>query len=113
MFSWTVISDVSRGIANTTDLVGTESVTMSPVTTEITLELKTSRGRMSRRREVAMGASVGWAILSIVAEKMTSKALRQRASGSRSKSIRARENSSGGKRVCECHQGGGCAEPCL
>ena len=44
-----------------------------------------------------MGACVGWTILSIVAEKMTSKALRQRASGSRSKSIRARENSSGGR----------------
>ena len=47
MFNWTVISDVSRGIANTTDLVGTESITMSPVMTEITLELKTSGGGMS------------------------------------------------------------------
>ena len=44
-----------------------------------------------------MGASVGWTILSIVAEKMTSKALSQRASGSRSKSIRVRKNSSGGR----------------
>ena len=43
-----------------------------------------------------MGASVGWTILSIVAEKMTPKALCQRASGSRSKSIRAREYLSGG-----------------
>ena len=43
-----------------------------------------------------MGASVGWAVLSIVAEKMTSKALRHRASGSRSKSIRVRKNLSGG-----------------
>ena len=43
-----------------------------------------------------MGASVGWAILSIVAEKMTLKTLRQRASGSGSKSVRVREDSSGG-----------------
>ena len=45
---------------------------------------------------MAMGTCVGWAILSIVAEKMTSKALRQRTSGSRSKSVGARENSSRG-----------------
>ena len=44
-----------------------------------------------------MGAHVGWAILSIVAEKMTPKALRQRACGSRSKGIRVREYSSGGR----------------
>ena len=43
-----------------------------------------------------MGAHVGWAILLIVAEKMTPKALHQRASGSGSKSIWAREYSSGG-----------------
>ena len=46
---------------------------------------------------MAMGACVGWTILSIVAKKMTSKALHQRAGGSRSKSARARENSSGGR----------------
>ena len=44
-----------------------------------------------------MGACVGRAVLSIVAEKMTSKALRQRTSGSRSEGIRAREYSSGGR----------------
>ena len=44
-----------------------------------------------------MGACVGWTILLIVTKKMTSKALRQRASGSRLKSVRARENSSGGR----------------
>ena len=44
-----------------------------------------------------MGASVGWTILSIVAEKMASKALRQRAGGSWLKSVRVRENSSGGR----------------
>ena len=44
-----------------------------------------------------MGACVGWTILSIVAEKMTPKALHQRASGSRSKGVRAREYSSGGR----------------
>ena len=43
-----------------------------------------------------MGAHVGWAILSIVAKKMTLKTLHQRASGSRLKSIRAREDLSGG-----------------
>ena len=47
MFNRTVISDVPRGIANTTDSVGTESIMMSPVTTEITLESKTSGGRVS------------------------------------------------------------------
>ena len=43
-----------------------------------------------------MRACVGWAILSIVAEKMTPKALCQRASGSRPKSVEAREYPSGG-----------------
>ena len=38
-----------------------------------------------------MGACVGWTILSIVAEKMTPKALHQRASGSGSKGVWARE----------------------
>ena len=50
MFNWAVISDVTRGITNTTDSVGTESITMSPVMTEVALEPKTSGGRMSRRR---------------------------------------------------------------
>ena len=45
---------------------------------------------------MAVRACVGWTILSIVAEKMTPKALSQRASGSRPKSVRARENPSGG-----------------
>ena len=97
MFNWTVISDVPRGIANTTDLVGTELIMMSPVTTEITLESKTSGGRMSRHRKVAMGACVGWTILLIVAEKMTLKALCHRASGSGSEGVRMREYSSGGR----------------
>ena len=43
-----------------------------------------------------MGARVGWTILLIVAEKMTLKALHQRASGSGSKGIRVREYLSGG-----------------
>ena len=47
MFNWTVISDVSRDITNTTDLVGAESITMSPVMAEIALEPKTSGGGMS------------------------------------------------------------------
>ena len=97
MFNWTVISDVTRGIANTTDSVGTESITMSPVMTEIALESKTSRGGMSRRRQVAVRACVGWAVLSIVAKKMTPKALCQRASGNRPKSVGAREYPSGGR----------------
>ena len=44
-----------------------------------------------------MGACVGWTILSIVAKKMTPKALHQRASRSGSKGIWAREYSSGGR----------------
>ena len=43
-----------------------------------------------------MGACVGWTILSIVAEKMTPKALCQRASRDRPKSVRVREYLSGG-----------------
>ena len=97
MFNWTVISDMSRGIANTTDSVGTESITMSPVMTEITLESKTSGGGMSQHGLVAMGARVGWTILLIVAEKMTPKALCQGTSRGRSKSVRARKYPSGGR----------------
>ena len=96
MFNWTVISDMSRGIANTTDSVGAESITMSPVMAEITLESKTSRGGVSQRRQVAMRAHVGGAILSIVAKTMTPKAFGQGTSRSRSKSIRARKYPSGG-----------------
>ena len=43
-----------------------------------------------------MRARVGWAILLIVAEKMTLKALSQRASGSGLKGVRVRKYSSGG-----------------
>ena len=48
MFNWIVISDVSRGITNTTDSVGAELIMMFPVMAEIALEPKTSRGGMSR-----------------------------------------------------------------
>ena len=96
MFSWTVISDVPRGIANITDSVGTESITMSPVMTEITLESKTSRGGVSWCGYVAMGACVGWTILSIVAKKMTPKTLCQRTSRSGVKSVRVWKYPSGG-----------------
>ena len=96
MFNWTVISNMSRGITNTTDSVRAESITMSPVMTEIVLELKTSRGGVSQHGHVAMRACVGGAILSIVAEKMTPKVFSQGTSRSRSKSVRARKYSSGG-----------------
>ena len=96
MFNWTVISNVSRGIANTTDLVGAESITMSPVMAEITLELKTSGGGVSQRGQVAMRACIGGAILSIVAEMMTPKAFGQGTSRSRLKIVRARKYPSGG-----------------
>ena len=43
-----------------------------------------------------MGVRVGWAILSIVTEKMTPKALSQRASRGRPKSVRVRKYPSGG-----------------
>ena len=49
MFNWTVISDVSRRIANTTDSVGAELIMMSPIMAEIALESKTSRGGVSWR----------------------------------------------------------------
>ena len=96
MFNWTVISNVSRGIANTTDSVGAESIMMSPVMAEIALEPKTSRGGVSWRRQVAMRACVGGAILLIVAKTMTPKAFGQRTSRSRLKSVRARKYPSGG-----------------
>ena len=97
MFNWTVISDMFRGITNTTDSVGTESITMSPVMAEIALEPKTSGGGVSWCGQVAMRAHVGGAILSIVAEKMTLKAFGQGTSRSGSKSIRARKHSGGGR----------------
>ena len=74
MFNWTVINDVPRGIANSTGAVGAESITMSPVMTEATLMPKTSRG-VTWSGKVAMGTGIGGAVLLIVAEKMTSKAL--------------------------------------
>ena len=74
MFNWTIINNVPRGIANSTGAVGTESVTMSPVMTEATLVLKKSRGGVTRSGEVTVGTGIGGAILTIVAEKMTSKA---------------------------------------
>ena len=74
MFNWTVINDVPRGIANSTGAVGAELITMSPVMTEATLMPKTSRG-VTWSGKVAMGTGIGGAVLSIVAEKMTSKAL--------------------------------------
>ena len=46
---------------------------------------------------MAMGTCVGWAILSIVAEKMTPKALSQRSSRGRPKSVWARKYPSGGR----------------
>ena len=97
MFNWTVISNVSRGIANTTDSVGTELITMSPVMTETALESKTSGGGMSRCRQVAVRAHVRGAVLSIVAETMTPKALSQRTSGGGSNRVRVREYSSRGR----------------
>ena len=96
MFNWTVISDVSRGIANTTDSVGAESIMMSPVMAEIALELKTSGGGVSQCGQVAMRARVGGAILSIVTETMTPKAFGQGTSRSGSKSIGARKYPGGG-----------------
>ena len=50
MFNWTVINDVPRGIANSTGVVGAESIMMSPVMTEITLMSKRSGGRMALSR---------------------------------------------------------------
>ena len=97
MFNWTVISDVSRGIANTTDSVGVESITMSPLMAEIALEPKTSRGGVSWHGQMAMRARVGGAILSIVAKTMTLKAFGQGTSGSRLKSIGVRKHPGGGR----------------
>ena len=96
MFNWTVICDVPRGIANTTDSVGTESITMSPVTTEVALEPKTSGGGVSRCGQVAMRARVGEAILSIVTKTMTLKAFGQGTSRSGLKSVGARKYPGGG-----------------
>ena len=75
MFNWTVINDMSRGIANSTGAVGAESIMMSPVMTEATLMPKTSGGGVTQSRKVAMGTGIGGAVLLIVAKKMTLKAL--------------------------------------
>ena len=72
--------NVSRGITAPTEAVGAELVSKFPVTTETALVLKTSGGRVTRHREVAMGAGIGQAILLIVAKKMAMKALSKRAS---------------------------------
>ena len=48
MFSWTIINDVPRGIANSTGVVGAELVMMSPAMTEATLVLKTSGGGVTQ-----------------------------------------------------------------
>ena len=96
MFNWTIISDMPRSITNGTDSVGTESITMSPVMTEIALIPKTSGGGMSRSRQVAVRARVGGAVLLIVTEIMTSKALCHGSCRSRSKFHRARKYLSGG-----------------
>ena len=96
MFNWTVISDMSRGVANTTDSVGAELITMSAVMAEIALEPKTSGGGVSWRGQVAIRAHIGGEILSIVAEMMTLKAFGQGTSRSGSKSVRARKYPSGG-----------------
>ena len=98
MFNWTVISDVSRGITNTTDSVEAESITMSPVMAEIALEPKTSGGGVSQCGQVAMRARVGGAILSIVAKTMTPKAFGQGTSRSGLKSIGVRKYPSGGRK---------------
>ena len=74
MFNWTVINDVSRGIANSTGVVGAESIAMSPVMTEATLVPKTSGGGATWSGKVAMGTGIGGVVLTVVAEKMTSKA---------------------------------------
>ena len=62
MFSRTIIDNMPRGIACSTDAVRTESVMMSPVVAETTLVPKTSRGRVTQSREVAMGAGIGGAV---------------------------------------------------
>ena len=74
MFNWTVINDMPRGIANSTGVVGAESIAMSPVMTETTLVPKTSRGGVTQSGKMAMRTGIGGAVLLIVAEKMTLKA---------------------------------------
>ena len=48
MFNWTVINNVPGGIANSTGVVGAESIAMSPVMTEATLVPKTSGGGVTQ-----------------------------------------------------------------
>ena len=73
MFNWTIINNMSRGIENSTGAVETDLITMSPVMTETTLILKTSGGGVTQSGYVAMGASIGGAVLTIVAKKMAPK----------------------------------------
>ena len=95
MFSWTIINDVTRGTANPTGVVGTASIVMSPVVTEVALVLKTSGGRVAQSRQVAVGTGIGGTVLMIVTEQMALKTFCQGASWCWAKSTRMRKYTSG------------------
>ena len=66
MLKRTVIHEVSWCRANSTVLMGEKPAAMSPVVAEITLESKTLLSRVTRGKDVAVGAVVFLTVLLIV-----------------------------------------------
>ena len=76
----TIVNDVASLIAYVTHSSGTESITMSPSATKVTLGGHTSSLRMSGSGEMAMGAGVEGTVLMIVTCARALKALGERGS---------------------------------
>ena len=71
----TIVNDVASLIAYVTHSSGTESITMSPLATKVTLGGQTSSLRVSWSGEVAVRAGVEGAVLAIVTCARAPKAL--------------------------------------
>ena len=83
-------------ITNSADSGRTISGGMSPTVTKVTLENETRVLGVTRDREITMGTDVVWAILTVVTQTMTLKALGER--GGRTPRDRDLEDASGSKK---------------
>ena len=63
-----------RVTANSTVVVGTDDVCMSPVTTEVALDCEAKMSWMARHGRVTMRTGIVWTIFAIVAITMTMEA---------------------------------------
>ena len=77
----TIVNDVASLIAYVTNSSGTESITMSPSATKVTLGGQTSSLRVSRGGEMAVGTGVEGAVLAIVTCARAPKAFGESRSG--------------------------------